>query len=405
MGALAGEVLIPLFEGGEAGRRRAALIFLCVLGPVSLTITTILADPARPRLAVARFAALGLAIGWLAMRRTPTRAEWLILLGLVALANAGGQVQVGATHSGVSALNSMVIFVVVCVVFDSITIAFTGVALAIAYLAVQLHFGGIGDALAAELLYVICVTIVALTVHGTALYLRESMRRTNELHAEMERTAEQERARIAGELHDDTIQVLTAAALQLDDLARRLDRADSADAVQARRIRDVLGQALERARRLTFELYPAQLDQRGLEPSLQVLAQQVSAEAAFEVQLAVRADGLPGPVAQLAYRTIKELLGNASKHSEASRVEVSVTADDGLLAAEVTDDGRGFEQEQLARARRDFHLGLESTRDRVQAAGGTFDIASAPGLGTRASFTLPLDPSGPGRRPAAQVRT
>jgi signal transduction histidine kinase len=238
-------------------------------------------------------------------------------------------------------------------------------------------------------------------VQGTALYLRESMSRTRELHAEMDRTAELERARIAGELHDDTIQVLTAAALQLDDLSRRLDASGSPHSAQARSVRHMLGQALERTRRLTFELYPATLDQRGLEPSLQVLAQQASADGSFEVQLVVDANGLPGPVAQLAYRTIKELLANAGKHAGASRVEISVRVDEHVLAAEVMDDGRGFAQDELVRARDGFHLGLEATGDRVRAAGGTFDVASAPGKGTRAWFTLPLEPAGTGRRPAA----
>jgi signal transduction histidine kinase len=394
-------VLVPLFEGGEAGRRRAALIFLCTLGPVSLTVTTLLAERSRPALAVGRFALLAIAVAWLLLRPVATRAEWLVVISLIALANVGGQLLVGAQHSGVTALNSVVIFVIVCVVFDSTTILFSGVAFSTAYLAVQLHYGSPGTAVAAEVLYVTSLVLVALTVHGTAIYLRDAVRRTNELHEEMDRTAELERARIAGELHDDTIQVLTAAALQLDDLGRRLEQAGLPEAAQARRLRELLGQALERTRRLTFELYPATLDQRGLEPSLQVLAEQVSAEASFEVELAVDAEILPGPVAQLAYRTIKELLANASKHADASRVDVSVRAKDGILAAEVRDDGRGFQQEHLARARQGFHLGLDSTRDRVQAAGGTFGIASAPGEGTRAWFTLPLEPTGAGRRPAA----
>src|SRR6476659_2898948 len=84
--AFARHVLVPLFEGGEAGRRRAVLIFLVVLGPVALTITTLLSEHSRPWLAVARFSALGLAIAYLAVRRGPSRAEWYRLLLLIALA-------------------------------------------------------------------------------------------------------------------------------------------------------------------------------------------------------------------------------------------------------------------------------------------------------------------------------
>jgi signal transduction histidine kinase len=386
---LAHRLLIPLFEGGEEGRQRAVLIYLCLIAPVSLVVTTLLAEHSRPWLVAGRVAAIAVAIAWVALRRNATRGEWWLLIALVGLTNAGGQVLVGRGHSGLAIL-SVVIFVIVCVVFDAATVAFAGIVLAVLYLAVQLHFGGVGDAAGAELLYVLSVGVAGLTVHGTALYLRDALRRTTELHAEMRRTAELERARIAGELHDDTIQVLTATALQLDELGRRLERAGSAEAPAARSARDMLGQALERARRLTFELYPAQLDQRGLEPSLRMLAQQAARDAGFSVELSVAAEGLPGPIAQLAYRTIKELLANAGKHAQASTVRISVTAEHGVLAAEVVDDGRGFEEAELARARRAFHLGIASARDRVEAAGGTFTITSAPGEGTRARFTLPL---------------
>ena len=384
-------LLRAVFEGGEEGRRRAALLFMLVIGPASIAVTAILASDNRLAVVTIRIVATVLIVLWLVFRRTPSRPEWAALIVVLIAANLVSQITAGPSHAGVLALNALGVFALICIVFDSWLVVTSAVLYAIASAVVQFHLYSTGVALAAVLMFVVVLLVMGVMVHGTALYLRSALHRTQLLNQRMEQAAEAERARIAGELHDDTIQVLTASALQLDDLGRRLEAEGSSTGDSVQRTRDLLGQALERTRRLTFELYPATLEQRGLKPSLQVLADRVAADAPFDVQLAVHADGLPGPVAQLAYRTIKELLANASKHAEASRVEVSVRAGDGMLEGEVTDDGRGFEDGRLARARRDHHLGLETTRDRLQAAGGTFDIASAPGEGTRAWFTLPLE--------------
>jgi signal transduction histidine kinase len=394
-------LLRALFEGGEEGRRRAALFFMLVIGPASIAVTAVLSSHNRLAVTGVRILATVLIVLWLVLRRAPTRVEWAAVILVLIIANVISQISAGPSHAGVFALNALGVFALICVVFDSWLVIASAVLYACAAAVVQFHLYPRGVALAAVLMFAVVLLVMGVVVHGTALYLRTALRRTQLLNQQMEQAAEQERARIAGELHDDTIQVLTATVLQLDDLGRRLQAEGSATGDSVQRTREMLGQALERTRRLTFELYPAKLDERGLKPSLKVLADQVSADAAFDVQLAVHADVLPGPVAQLAYRTIKELLANASKHADASRVDVLVKASDGLLEGEVMDDGCGFEEEQLALAARGHHLGLESTRDRLHAAGGTFGITSQPGKGTRAWFTLPLEPAGADRRPAA----
>jgi signal transduction histidine kinase len=213
----------------------------------------------------------------------------------------------------------------------------------------------------------------------------------------MERTAEQERARIAGELHDDTIQVLTAAGLRLDELASKLEAAgDTSPAGSARAVRDLIGRALERTRRLTFELYPPQLDQGGLPPALEALAQRIAAESSFDITVEVSCDGLPRDTEQLTYRTVKELLTNVQKHAHARHVSVAVTAEGGVVRGAVEDDGRGFDPATLADARQSFHVGLGATSDRLAATGGTLTIVSEPGHGTRAGFTLPFQEGGEG---------
>ena len=102
----------------------------------------------------------------------------------------------------------------------------------------------------------------------------------------------------------------------------------------------------------------------------------------------------PRGVEQLAYRTIKELLTNAAKHSQAQHVTIEVLAHEEELRCVVEDDGRGFAADSLADARRGFHIGLDAATARVRSAGGEFEIASVSGRGTRASFTLPTNAGG-----------
>ncbi|MDX6495922.1 MAG: hypothetical protein QOE17_1908, partial [Gaiellales bacterium] len=283
----------------------------------------------------------------------------------------------------------------VCIVFETPLVVITATLFTTAYAAAQLHFFSRGDAALATIMYVVVLSLMAVIIHGTALYLRESLRRMGELHAEMDQTAEQERARIAGELHDDTIQVLTAAGLRLDELVRRTEaeQGTGPDA-PVREIREMIRHALDRTRKLTFELYPPQLDRYGLRPALEALGRQVENEAEFTVVVSVGSARFPHGVEQLAYRTIKELLTNASKHSQAQHVTVAVTAGSDAISCVVEDDGRGFDAREIADARSGFHMGLDAAVDRVRSAGGKLEITSARAQGTRASFSLPIETGG-----------
>jgi signal transduction histidine kinase len=320
----------------------------------------------------------------------------VLLLIVVTAGNLTAQLAAGVSHHGIFALNSLGIFMLVCIVLETQLVAIAAALITTAYAAAQLHFFSTGDAALATVMFVVELSLVAVIVHGTALYLRESLRRMGELHAEMDQTAEQERARIAGELHDDTIQVLTAAGLRLDELVRRTEAEQGAGSgAPIREIRELIRHSLDRTRKLTFELYPPQLDQYGLRPALEALGRQVENEAAFTVAVSVGSTRFPRGIEQLAYRTIKELLTNASKHSQAKHVTVAVTAGSDSINCVVEDDGRGFDAHAIAAAHRGFHIGLDAAADRVRSAGGEFEITSASARGTRASFNLPIDNGGP----------
>jgi signal transduction histidine kinase len=219
-------------------------------------------------------------------------------------------------------------------------------------------------------------------------------RRQRELLARLVRAQEQERTQVAGDLHDDTVQVLSACVIALDRVrhaieAGELDRASAS----LRQAASLVSGAVERTRRMTFELRPAMLWQHGLEPAVRHLLDALARETPMEVRLDI--GSMPGrldpTVEAIAFRSISELIANVRTHAEAHQVVISLSTDDGRLQAEVLDDGRGFNLEQaMERARATNHLGLEALTERIDAAGGSVEIVTSPGDGTKVSLSLPL---------------
>ena len=199
------------------------------------------------------------------------------------------------------------------------------------------------------------------------------------------------RAQIAGELHDDTIQVMTAAQMAVERVSLAAADADPRVVEALAAARETLRTAVERARRLTFELRPPLLDAQGLAAALRDLAAEVERESGFTVSLDAPSGRFSYTVEDLTFRTVKEALANARKHSEARNVEVRLWTDGGWLHGQIVDDGRGFDVERaLDRRGMRLHIGLDSMRERVRLAGGEVSITSAPGEGARVDFAVPL---------------
>jgi two-component system sensor histidine kinase UhpB len=209
--------------------------------------------------------------------------------------------------------------------------------------------------------------------------------------AEMLRTAEEERTRIATELHDDTVQVMTATLMSLDRLTKALERGDGERAaVSVTAARSTLAAAVERTRRLMFELRPALLESQGLDPALRDLAATAAAEAEFEVVADISVGRYPEAVETLTYRTAQEAIANARKHSAARSLRLVLTERDGQLHGEVSDDGCGFDVSQaLDRRTRRMHMGLDTMIERVRMAGGEIAVESSQGAGTTVTFRIP----------------
>ncbi len=206
---------------------------------------------------------------------------------------------------------------------------------------------------------------------------------------------EEERRRIAGELHDGTGQALTSLLLQL----RALQQAPSLDKVRSDLdlLRKSTADAVEDLRRISRGLHPSVLDDFGLVPALRRMVEDTG--AAGKLKVSFSADGLeqlrlPRAVEVAVYRTAQEALNNAVKHAAAKAVQVSLRQEQEALQVVVSDDGAGFDVEAtLQRAARENRLGLLGIRQRMELLGGSAEILSRPGEGTTARLLVPMNPA------------
>ncbi len=221
-------------------------------------------------------------------------------------------------------------------------------------------------------------------------------RRHRELMERLVRAQEQERSRVAADLHDDTIQVMSACVISLDSV--RLAIADGNAERAARgleQVAELISGAVERTRRMTFDLRPAVLWHHGLVVALEQSLHTMEGEMGIAATLDVEGfdERIDSTMETLIFRSITEILGNVRAHAGAESVVVRLARTGNVVHVRVADDGRGFDLEgALARARRTNHLGLETLMERVDAAGGTVAITTAPGEGTVVEITQPLWP-------------
>ena len=202
--------------------------------------------------------------------------------------------------------------------------------------------------------------------------------------------AEEERLRIARELHDDAAQRLAALLMQLR-VARGIEDAERRE-ILLDGFHDELLETAEAIRRIAHGLRPPELEEVGLEAAVRALARSVRESHGLEIVVESRLDeGRLLPDAELAfYRIVQEALSNVVRHAHATCVRVSLSSESQTLTGVVEDDGRCFDPERASDAR-GSGLGLIGMRERAEHLGGEVRIASAPGEGTRVHVELPLD--------------
>jgi PAS domain S-box-containing protein len=222
--------------------------------------------------------------------------------------------------------------------------------------------------------------------------LRESERRRRQIVASMLHAEEVERSRIATELHDDTVQVMTASLMAMDRVALVAQRNGSAQLEAAVSVaRATLEEATDRTRRLMFELRPAVLLRDGLLAAIRVLAQQAGRETGARARVRGVIGRYDHSIEELVYRSVQEALANVRKHAQPDSISVTLAERRGMISAEICDDGLGFDVVGAgSRPQAALHLGLDALHERICAVGGSVHVDSSPGKGTCVSLSVPV---------------
>ncbi|MDR7152264.1 signal transduction histidine kinase [Hydrogenophaga palleronii] len=206
-----------------------------------------------------------------------------------------------------------------------------------------------------------------------------------ELAGYLVNTREDERSRLARELHDEMGGLLTAMKLELARL-RRVPDVPAVALERASGIEQRLNESIAVKRRIVENLRPSSLDQLGLVAALEVLCEDAATSLNIPVDHTLSAVSLDKESELTVYRLVQESLTNISKYARARHVWVTLEQRDNRAVVTVRDDGKGFEVNDVGAG----HHGLTGMRVRVEAHAGRLTIASSPGQGTRISAELPL---------------
>jgi len=226
--------------------------------------------------------------------------------------------------------------------------------------------------------------------------LHESERKLRLLSSQLMSVQETVKSRISKELHDELGQALTFLKLEIGYLKNQLEPSQVSLAESCDTLRGYIDQVIETARRIARDLSPASIEQVDLSVALKGLVNAISKH--FEVTCAISddIDHCLSKDAEIAvYRVLQELLNNIVKHAQASHIYVSAGEKNGMVYCVVQDDGQGMDVEDAGTlVSYEKGLGLSIVVERVKTAGGTFDIHSQKGKGTKITFTLPTSSQG-----------
>jgi PAS domain S-box-containing protein len=225
--------------------------------------------------------------------------------------------------------------------------------------------------------------------------LRQRQAELSRISAQVLEAREEEKTRIARELHDELGQLLTALKMDLGWIRERVGAPDTEIAAKARRMHATLDETVASVRRIAADLRPLMLDDLGLPDAAAWLVEE------FEKRSGVRChwkldnpagtEEFDSGTANAVYRALQESLTNIARHSGAGNVWVRLEVGREALRLEVEDDGRGVSAQDLAKTQ---SLGLKGMRERIHHIGGALEISNPPRGGTRVSLRVPLPEKG-----------
>jgi signal transduction histidine kinase len=221
----------------------------------------------------------------------------------------------------------------------------------------------------------------------TAERLEQAATARRQLLGNIAAGGDEARRRFASALHDDSLQLLTAAELQLERIQSDSQASKPAHLEQ---LKATLKQVEESLRRLLLNVSPQAIEvPLGLDEAIRTRLESLRSRAGIETDIDLRLPSqLPASIEAVVFKNVSEALTNVEKHALATRIEVAAYPADGGLRVVVRDDGKGFvvaESMYLP-----GHLGLTAIRERAQLAGGRCRIESEPGAGARVEFWVPI---------------
>ncbi len=223
------------------------------------------------------------------------------------------------------------------------------------------------------------------------LEVKQRTAQLTDLTHHLQTAREDERSRLARNLHDELGALLTSAKLDAARIKSRLAGTAPEALERLAHLVATLNSSIALGRRIIEDLRPSTLSNLGLVATLEILAREFAEQSGIEVHCALAPVRLEPSAELMVYRVVQEAITNISKYAKARQVWVSLDAHGGRVEVSVRDDGVGFD----TAAKPSSAYGLLGMRFRVEAEGGTLAVVSAPGLGTRVQVTLPESGSAP----------
>ncbi len=236
-----------------------------------------------------------------------------------------------------------------------------------------------------------CAADAAAAIQGKVRRLNPSLAEAEtSLEAVAIQAQEEERYRLAREIHDGPAQILANVALQLEYISRLATRDPARAKDELENIQKDLRLAVGEVRRFMYDLRPPALAQQGVGAAVENHCQRLAHRFGIETQIEWQSAATLSPGSDTAvFRIVQEALQNVVKHAQATRVDVRAVEEDGALVVTVADNGAGFEPDR-ARQLDPNHFGLAGMRARAQQIGAALEISSVPGRGTRVLLRVPL---------------
>jgi signal transduction histidine kinase len=240
--------------------------------------------------------------------------------------------------------------------------------------------------------FVLATVEMALKLHSTETELRRREKLYRELSAHLQNVREEQNAYLAREIHDDVGQLLTALKMNLTHMEQTLTEEQADSDKLGNTVRDmerILERTVKKVRKMSTELRPRVIDTEGITEALEGEVEEFEKNFNVNVNFCCNADGveLNQGSSLHVFRIVQESLTNSVRHGGAAKINVEAKTEEGSLAVAVEDDGTGFETDS---AEADSSFGLIGMKERAAQCGGTLDIRSTPGQGTRIEVRVPL---------------